>query len=65
MQKGCIYQCNKCKKEYYYESTGNPWPGGKEREFAYCPYCKEEGPSEIISGTIHTYKLDKNCKPIR
>ena len=58
-------KCENCKKEYYYESTGNPWPGGKERETAYCPYCGYEGPSEFISGFIYTYKIDENGNPIR
>ena len=65
MKKGHVVKCDKCGKNYYYESTGNPWPGGKDRETAYCPYCKAEGPFEIISGVIYTYKLDDNGNPIR
>ncbi len=65
MQQGYTVKCEKCKKNYYYESTGNIWPGGKDRETAYCPYCNAEGPSEFISGFLHTYKLDKDGKPIR
>ena len=65
MIKGHFMKCENCKKEYYYESTGNPWPGGKDREFAICPYCKAEGPSEFISGFIYSYKLDENGNPIR
>lgn len=40
MKKGYIVKCDNCGKDYYYESTGNPWLGGKDRETAYCPYCK-------------------------
>ena len=65
MNKEHIVKCHSCGKEYYYESTGNPWPGGKERETAYCPYCNAAGPSEVISGFIYTYKLTDDGKPIR
>lgn len=63
--KGYIVKCEGCGKEYYYESTGNPYPGGKDRETGYCPYCNAEGPSEFISGVVYTYKLDKDGNPIR
>lgn len=65
MNKNYIVNCTNCGKDYYCESTGNPWPGGKERETAYCPYCKAEGPSEVISGFIYTYQLDDEGNPIR
>lgn len=65
MKKGYTVECNNCGKAYYYESTGNPWPGGKECETAYCPYCNAEGPSEFISGFIYTYKLGDDGTPIR
>jgi len=60
MNKKCIVTCKKCGRDYGYESTGNPWPGGKEHETAYCPYCGAEGPAEVISGFIYTYKIDNN-----
>ncbi len=65
MKKEHIVKCEKCGKDYCYESTVNPWPGGKDREFAYCPYCNAEGPSEVISGFIYSYKLDDDGKPIK
>ena len=65
MRTGYIVKCKSCGKEYYFESTGNIWPGGKERETATCPYCDAEGPSEMTSGFIHTYKLDENRNPIK
>lgn len=64
MRKESIVKCDQCGKEYLYVSTGNPYPGGKERETAICPYCKAEGPSEFISGFIYTYALDENGKPV-
>lgn len=33
-------------------------PGGKDREFIYCPYCNQENGSEITSGWIETYKAE-------
>lgn len=64
MKKACIIKCKKCGKDYYYKSTGNPYPGGKEWETAHCPYCNAEGPSEFISGLIYTYKIDDDGNPI-
>lgn len=59
-----VITCTKCGKAYLYVSTGNPYPGGKERETAYCPYCGADGPSEFISGFIYTYKIDEQGNPI-
>ena len=50
MTKGYYEKCKNCGKDYYYESTGNIWPGGKDHETATCPYSKADGPSEFISG---------------
>lgn len=60
MTKLIKIQCDKCGEKYGYKSTGNPYPGGKDKETAYCPYCGAEGPSEFISGFIYTYKLDSD-----
>ena len=65
MKKGYYEKCKNCGKDYYYESSGNIWPGGKECETAICPYCKAEGPSEMISGFINSYKLDNDGKPMQ
>ena len=32
MTKGYYEKCKNCGKDYYYESTGNIWPGGKDHE---------------------------------
>ena len=34
-------------------------PGGKEREYIYCPYCREKNGSEVTSGFVHTYKIEE------
>lgn len=65
MKKGYYEKCKNCGKDYYYESSSNIWPGGKERETVICPYCKAEGPSEMISGFINSYKLDNDGKPMQ
>jgi len=52
-------KCKKCDKEFYYEVTSMNVPGGKEREIIYCPYCREENGSEITSGFVYTYKIEK------
>ena len=51
--------CENCSKKYGYIVADMKVPGGKEREYAYCPYCKAEGPSAITSGWITTYELDQ------
>lgn len=55
-----VVTCEKCGRKYGYSSGGNPWPGGKDREYAVCPYCGAEGPSEFISGFITSYKLEES-----
>ena len=57
-----IVKCGTCGKKYGYELVGTVYPGGKERETAYCPYCGAEGPSEMTSQFIHVSKLDENDK---
>ena len=64
MEKGHIIKCEKCGKNYLYKSAGNPYPGGKDHETGYGPYCGAAGPSEFISGLIYTYKIDENGQPI-
>lgn len=54
-----ITTCKSCGKKYGYVVSDMKVPGGKEREYAYCPYCKSEGPSVLTSGWITTYKLEK------
>ncbi len=36
-----FYQCKKCDRKYAYVVTDMHVPGGKDREYAICPYCKE------------------------
>ena len=51
--------CINCKKEFDYEVADMGVPGGKEREYVYCPYCKSENGSYVTSGFIHTYKIEE------
>lgn len=44
-----IITCKKCGKQYVYEVWGTVYSSGKERETANCPYCGEEGYSEMTS----------------
>ena len=54
MNKIIIVPCDNCGKDYGYKSAGNPYPGGKDRETAYCPYCNAEGPSKFYQ-RIHIH----------
>ena len=47
-----------CKKEFRYEVTSMNVPGGKEREYLNCPYCKEENGSFVTSGFVRSYKIE-------
>lgn len=60
-----ITECKKCGKKYAYEVWGTVYPGCKEREYAVCPYCGEEGHSEMTSQNISSYKIDDEGNPIR
>ena len=51
--------CNKCGKKYGYELVGATYPGCKDKEIAYCPYCGEEGYSTMTSQVIVVTKLEK------
>ena len=57
-----IEVCKKCGKKFGYELYGTVYPGGKDREYVYCPYCGEEVTSEMTSQLIATYKLDEDKK---
>lgn len=54
-----VVKCKKCGRKYGYRLSGQVVPGGKERETAFCPYCGEEGPSEVTSLILTVYKLDE------
>ena len=54
--------CCACKKEFYYCVTDMGVPGGKDREFIYCPYCRQNNGSFITSGFVYTYKLESLTK---
>lgn len=55
-----ITECKKCGKKFGYTETGNIWPGGKDREYADCPYCGETAFSRMTSGFINVYKLEED-----
>lgn len=53
-----VYTCDKCGQKYIITYFGPVVPGGKEREYAYCPNCKVLVHSEMTSQCIHTEKVD-------
>ncbi|MFC4797755.1 hypothetical protein ACFPA1_00070 [Neobacillus sp. GCM10023253] len=54
--------CKKCGKDFHYKVTDMGVPGGKDREYIYCPYCGEKNGSKVTSGFIYTYKIE-DVKP--
>lgn len=53
-----ITNCENCKRKFSYQNCGDRWPGGKEKEFIVCPYCKANNGWVITSGFIVSSKLD-------
>lgn len=51
--------CKSCKKKFLYQVFDMRVPGGKDREYIYCPYCHQENGSVITSGWIETYKIEE------
>ena len=43
---------------FYYENKEWGIPGGKDREYIYCPYCYQKNGSIITDGWIFTYKIE-------
>ncbi len=62
MNKESIVICEKCGKKFKCVETGDIWPGGKDREYANCPYCGETAFSTMTSGFIYVYKIDDDEK---
>lgn len=51
--------CNKCKRNFHYKVSDMKVPGGKDKEYIYCPYCSESYGSEVTSGFINSYKIEE------
>lgn len=50
--------CKKCGKRFEYELTGQIYPGGKDREYADCPYCGKTAYSTMTSQTMVVHGLE-------
>ncbi|QIK50634.1 hypothetical protein G7058_00280 [Jeotgalibaca porci] len=51
--------CKECGKEFTYNHHGDIYPGGKEREYIYCPYCHATNGSKMTSGFVNSYKIEE------
>lgn len=54
--------CQKCSKKFHFNVTDMNVPGGKEREYLYCPYCKAVNGSHITSGFVESYIIKDDEK---
>lgn len=54
-----VTKCEKCGKLYGYRLIGTVYPGGKEKEYAHCPFCGYPGPSSMTSQTYESCKYDE------
>ncbi len=52
--------CNECGHAFWYQVTEMNVPGGKDKEFIYCPYCNENNGYTITSGFVYSFKIDQN-----
>lgn len=52
-------KCEKCGKEFYYEVHHMNVPGGKDREYIFCPYCKETNDSVVTDGWVSIYTAEE------
>lgn len=54
--------CKKCGKRFEYGLTGPTYPGGKDREYADCPYCGETAFSTMTSQIMVGHGLEDEDK---
>ena len=55
-------KCTKCNQSFWCQVTSMNVPGGKDREYIYCPYCNSVNGSVITSGFVYTYKETEKSK---
>ncbi|MGM0181514.1 hypothetical protein IGK74_000411 [Enterococcus sp. AZ150] len=51
--------CTECGETFTWRNSGDVWPGGKDREYIYCPYCHAENGSIMTSGAVITAKVSE------
>lgn len=51
--------CKKCGKDFHYEVHHMNVPGGKDREYIFCPYCKETKDSVVTDGWVSIYTAEE------
>ena len=52
-----IRTCSQCGKQFEVRNEGDMFPGGKEKEEIYCPYCHTYNGSIMTSGRAATYAI--------
>lgn len=65
MIKNYNLTCKRCNKKFTYSIEGDIYPGGKDKEYIFCPYCEHINGTEMTSGHIKSYKLDENGNTIK
>ncbi len=59
------YTWTACGKNFIISITNAGYPGGKNRESIYCPWCGAENGAKITSGIITSYREEKEGGDIR
>lgn len=49
--------CDNCGAKSKVSEWGATYPGAKEREYAYCPKCREELYSRVLPGSVFKVEL--------
>jgi len=59
MENRDIRTCKKCGKTYVVYNDGDHFPGGKEKEDIYCPWCHHFEGTLITSGSVRVEKVEE------
>jgi transposase-like protein len=57
MSSKSSYTCHVCRKAFTMAISNAGYPGGKDRESIYCPWCDAENDTIVTSGIVSTYKV--------
>lgn len=55
-----ITTCSFCGKKFRWVEKDDIYPGCKEMEDLYCPYCSTVNSSWMTSGSIRSYKMEED-----
>lgn len=54
--------CKTCDKDFYVDVSEMSYPGGKDMEFIYCPYCRAVNGYVMTDGFVSTTTVEEEEK---